>query len=181
MNKYISFPAIVWCIFFSQISVVKSRTMTDSRKQDLPHFVAINRIMKLPVVLSGVNKVTYIYVKVKVYYSYSILMCIDFSWTIFNDKQFVTLRTQTSNRIIGYSLESAEKTVLSVVDMSVPLAIKFEDPINKIDDIMCKSLDVVEYNVPMVTYTPEEVSAVKTCYIYIIIYNNSFFLAIRKK
>ncbi|CAI6369042.1 unnamed protein product [Macrosiphum euphorbiae] len=84
--------------------------------------------MKLPVVSSGVNKATYIYVKVKM-----------------------------SNRVIGYSLESAEKTVLSVADMSVPLVIKFEDPINRIDDIMCKSLDVVEYNIPMVTYTPEEI------------------------
>uniref|UniRef100_A0A2S2PD15 Lipid storage droplets surface-binding protein 1 n=1 Tax=Schizaphis graminum TaxID=13262 RepID=A0A2S2PD15_SCHGA len=102
--------------------------MTASSKHDLPHFVAINRIMKLPVVSSGVNKVTYIYVKVKM-----------------------------SNRVIGYSLESAEKTVLSVVDMSVPLVIKFEDPINRIDDIMCKSLDIVEQNVPMVTYTPEEI------------------------
>ncbi|KAL4149604.1 hypothetical protein QTP88_003509 [Uroleucon formosanum] len=102
--------------------------MTATTKQDLPHFVAINRIMKLPVVSSGVNQATYIYVKVKM-----------------------------SNRVIGYSLESAEKTVLSVVDMSVPLIIKFEDPINKIDDIMCKSLDVVEHNIPMVTYTPEEI------------------------
>lgn len=74
-----------------------------------------------------------------------------------------------SNRVIGYSLESAEKTVLSVVDMTVPLVIKFEDPINRIDDIMCKSLDVVEQNIPMVTYTPEEVSAFNTlCYINII-------------
>ncbi|XP_025209070.1 lipid storage droplets surface-binding protein 1 isoform X2 [Melanaphis sacchari] len=102
--------------------------MTASSKHDLPHFVAINRIMKLPMVSSGVNKVTYIYVKVKM-----------------------------SNRVIEYSLENAEKTVLSVVDMSVPLVIKFEDPINKIDDIMCKSLDIVEQNVPMVTYTPEEI------------------------
>jgi len=102
--------------------------MSASSKHDLPPFVAINRIMKLPVVSSGVNKVTYIYVKVKM-----------------------------SNRVIGYSLESAEKTVLSVVDMSVPLVIKFEDPINRIDDIMCKSLDIVEQNVPMVTYTPEEI------------------------
>ncbi|CAI6369041.1 unnamed protein product [Macrosiphum euphorbiae] len=102
--------------------------MTASSKHDLPHFVAFNRIMKLPVVSSGVNKATYIYVKVKM-----------------------------SNRVIGYSLESAEKTVLSVADMSVPLVIKFEDPINRIDDIMCKSLDVVEYNIPMVTYTPEEI------------------------
>jgi perilipin-2 len=35
--------------------------------------------------------------------------------------------------------------------------IKFEDPINRIDDLMCKSLDVVEYNIPIVTYTPEEI------------------------
>jgi len=81
-----------------------------------------------------------------------------------------------SNRVIGYSLESAEKTVLSVVDMSVPLVIKFEDPINRIDDIMCKSLDVVEQNVPMVTYTPEEVSTFKILYYTnIITYNNSYF------
>ncbi|XP_015375606.1 PREDICTED: lipid storage droplets surface-binding protein 1 [Diuraphis noxia] len=103
-------------------------TMTASRKHDLPHFVAINRIMKLPVVSSGVNKATYIYVKVKM-----------------------------SNRVIGYSLESAEKTALSVVDLSVPLVIKLEDPINRIDDIMCKSLDIVEQNIPMITYTPEEI------------------------
>lgn len=46
--------------------MVKSPTMTAASKQDLPHFVSINRIMKLPVVSSGVNKVTYVYVKVKV-------------------------------------------------------------------------------------------------------------------
>ncbi|VVC42496.1 Hypothetical protein CINCED_3A005291 [Cinara cedri] len=99
-----------------------------SSKPEYPHFVAIKRIMKLPVVSSGVNKVTYIYVKVK-----------------------------SSNRIIEYSLDNAEKTVLSVVDISTPIVVKFEDPINKIDEIMCKSLDIVEHNVPMVTYTPEEI------------------------
>lgn len=83
--------------------------------------------MKLPVVSSGVDKATYIYVKVK-----------------------------SSNRIIGYSLENAEKTVLTVYDMSVPIIIKLEDPINKIDDLMCKSLDIVVHNAPFVTYTPEE-------------------------
>jgi len=81
-----------------------------------------------------------------------------------------------SNKIITYSLESAEKTVLNVMDMSVPLVIKFEDPINRIDDIMCKSLDVVEQNVPMVTYTPEEVSAFKiSCYIQIMINKTNYY------
>lgn len=65
---------------------------------------------------------------------------------------------QTSNKVIEYSLDNAEKTVLGVVEFSTPLVIKFEDPINKIDDLMCKSLDIVEQNVPIVTYTPEEVS-----------------------
>lgn len=60
--------------------------------------------------------------------------------------------------MIEYSLVKAEKSVLGVVELSAPLVIKFEDPINKIDDLMCKSLDVVEHNVPIVTYTPEEVS-----------------------
>ncbi|XP_025412300.1 lipid storage droplets surface-binding protein 1 [Sipha flava] len=102
--------------------------MTASKNRDFPHFVAIHRIMKLPVVSSGVNKATCVYVKVK-----------------------------TSNKIIEYSLDNAEKTVLNVVDLSVPLVIKFEEPINRIDDLMCKSLDVVEHNIPMVTYTPEEI------------------------
>lgn len=102
--------------------------MTVVEKHDYPHFVAINRIMKLPVVKSGVNKATCIYVKVK-----------------------------TSNKVIEYSLDNAEKTVLGVVELSTPLVIKFEDPINKIDDLMCKSLDIVEHNVPIVTYTPEEI------------------------
>lgn len=57
---------------------------------------------------------------------------------------------------------------MNVVDLSVPLVIKFEDPINRIDDLMCKSLDVVEHNIPMVTYTPEEVSVfiytIRVCY-----------------
>lgn len=99
-----------------------------SAKQDFPHFVAIKRIMKLPVVSSGVDKATYIYVKVK-----------------------------SSNKIIGFSLDNAEKTVLNMVDLTVPIVIKLEDPINRIDDIMCKSLDIVEHNIPIVTYTPEEI------------------------
>lgn len=90
---------------------------------------------------------------------------------------------QSSNRIIGYSLENAEKTVLTVYDMSVPIIIKLEDPINKIDDLMCKSLDIVVHNAPFVTYTPEEVSIILFHFhiidFYIIIYkycilNNQF-------
>lgn len=57
-----------------------------------------------------------------------------------------------------YSLGNAEKTVLNVVDITAPIVIKFEDPINRIDDFMCKSLDVVVQKVPIVTYTPEEVN-----------------------
>lgn len=63
-----------------------------------------------------------------------------------------------SNKLIEFSLQNAENTVWTVVDMSVPLVTKFEDPINKIDDLMCKSLDLVEQNAPIVTYTPEEVN-----------------------
>lgn len=101
---------------------------TTTKKRDLPRFVAIQRLMKLPVISSGVDKVTYVYVKVK-----------------------------TSNRIFKYSLENAEKTLFAVADMYVPIVIKLEDPINKIDDLMCKSLDIVEHNFPIITYTPEEI------------------------
>lgn len=69
---------------------------------------------------------------------------------------------QSSNRVIGFSLNQTEKTVLGVIDLTVPLVIKLENPINKIDDIMCKSLDIVEENLPIITYTPEEVSGVVT-------------------
>lgn len=65
---------------------------------------------------------------------------------------------QASNRLLEYGLENAEKTVLNVVDMSVPIAVKFGEPINRIDSIMCKSLDIVEHNIPIVTYTPHMVS-----------------------
>lgn len=64
---------------------------------------------------------------------------------------------QSSNKVIECSLQNAEKTVWTVVDLSIPIVTKFEDPINKIDDLMCKSLDLVEQNAPIVTYTPEEV------------------------
>lgn len=40
--------------------------MTAATKHDYPHFVAIQRIMRLPVVSFGFNKATYVYVKVKV-------------------------------------------------------------------------------------------------------------------
>lgn len=65
---------------------------------------------------------------------------------------------QSSNRLIEFSLDKTEKTMLSVVDLSNPLIIKFEEPINRIDNLMCKSLDLVEHNLPIVTYTPSEVS-----------------------
>ncbi|XP_050428274.1 lipid storage droplets surface-binding protein 1-like isoform X2 [Adelges cooleyi] len=102
--------------------------MTETSKQDFPQFVAIKRILKLPVVSSGVDKATYIYVRVK-----------------------------NLNRVFEYGFGNAENTVWTVVDLSVPLVAKLEDPINKIDEIMCKSLDVVEQNVPFITYTPEEI------------------------
>jgi len=62
-----------------------------------------------------------------------------------------------SSAIIAYGLNNVEKTAMNVVDLSMPFVNKFEDPINKIDKFMCKSLDIIEENVPMVNYSPEEV------------------------
>lgn len=158
-------------------------TSTSTEPQsDYPQFMAIKRILKLPVVSSGVNKVTYIYVKVKVRGHKIIterkkrqfLSNITYL-TIYYYIVFFLLCFQSSNRFIGYSLNNAEKTVLSVVDISTPIVVKFEDPINKIDSLMCKSLDLVEYNVPMVTYTPEEVSNNFILFVFIIIYLVFFF------
>lgn len=62
--------------------------------------------------------------------------------------------------MVGYALENAENAARNVVHACAPLAVMFGEPINRIDDVLCKSLAVVEQNIPFVTYTPRKVSTV---------------------
>lgn len=94
----------------------------------LPNLVAVQRFTSLPIVKSSIDKATHIYVKVK-----------------------------KSNRLVQWSLHTAEVTVTIAIDLSTPTIILFDGPIHLIDEILCKSLDMVEDAVPIIKQEPDQI------------------------
>lgn len=64
---------------------------------------------------------------------------------------------QKSNRLIKWSLGKAEATVVIAIDLSRPGIVMFDGPIHLIDEILCKSLDMVEEAMPMIKSNPDKV------------------------
>ncbi|CAG9762997.1 unnamed protein product [Ceutorhynchus assimilis] len=93
---------------------------------------SVNRIAKLPVVESTIQTAHDIYGKVKDY-----------------------------NSVTNWTLQTAEDTANKAVGMAMPYATpvmkKLEDPIKKVDDVLCSGLDYVETKVPAVKMPPKEI------------------------
>ncbi|XKL62064.1 hypothetical protein PGB90_001897 [Kerria lacca] len=53
-------------------------------------------------------------------------------------------KLRKSNRIIHWSLQTAEDTVVVAIDISKPTIVLLDGPIHLVDEILCKSLDMVE-------------------------------------
>lgn len=65
---------------------------------------------------------------------------------------------QKSNSLVSWGLNTAESSVQVALETTLPAVIVLERPITLIDSLLCKSLDVVEERVPVVTLPPHMVS-----------------------
>jgi hypothetical protein len=65
---------------------------------------------------------------------------------------------QKSNSLVSWGLNTAESSVQLALETTLPAVIVLERPIALIDSLLCKSLDVVEERVPVVTLPPYQVS-----------------------
>ena len=72
---------------------------------------------------------------------------------------FVPIFVQKSNSLVGWGLNTAESTVHSALQTTLPAVIVLERPIAIVDSLLCRSLDIVEERIPVVTLPPALVSA----------------------
>lgn len=100
------------------------------------HMEAIDRITSIPLVESSVKRVEHIYDKVK-----------------------------NNNRLFSWYFETAEATISAAYDTVQPAVKLFELPIKRLDNMMCKSLDILEQRIPLVYLPPEMVSRAAVPYI----------------
>lgn len=64
-------------------------------------------------------------------------------------------RVKTSNSLFNWGFNTAETVSLAAIDTFKPVVQLAEGPISKIDQVVCKSLDLVEQRVPSVYLPPE--------------------------
>ncbi|XP_052119934.1 lipid storage droplets surface-binding protein 1 isoform X3 [Frankliniella occidentalis] len=91
-----------------------------------PHMEAVSRVLALPIVDTGVSMVSGVYSKVK-----------------------------NVNPVVQWGLGTAEGAVLSSLGRSLSLLGPLSGPLSVVDAILCRGLDMVEYNVPIITLPPE--------------------------
>jgi len=75
-----------------------------------------------------------------------------------SSQYFVPVLVQKSNSLVSWGLNTAESTVQSAFETTLPAVIALERPIAIVDSLLCKSLDIVEERVPVVTLPPALVS-----------------------
>ncbi|XP_067011188.2 uncharacterized protein [Anabrus simplex] len=95
-------------------------------KSVFPHLRSVRRISRIPVVETTWDYASGVYTKIK-----------------------------GSNRLIAWGLGTAESSVQVAVTISRPFVNVFEKPIGLVDGLVCKSLDLVEEKVPVITFPPE--------------------------
>ncbi|RZF35042.1 hypothetical protein LSTR_LSTR009634 [Laodelphax striatellus] len=100
--------------------------MKPSFQQDFPQLRSVDRLSKIPVVETGYNYATAIYDRLK-----------------------------RSNSLVSWGLTSAEAGVLLALEITLPAVSLLESPIHTVDDLLCRSLDIVEERVPAIHYPPK--------------------------
>jgi len=93
--------------------------------QQILHLVSVDRIVRLPIVETSWNIATDIYTKIK-----------------------------KSNSLVSWGLNTAESTVQAAFETTLPAVIVLEKPIAIVDSLLCRSLDIVEERIPVVTLPP---------------------------
>ncbi|KAL7289270.1 hypothetical protein TKK_0017205 [Trichogramma kaykai] len=64
-------------------------------------------------------------------------------------------RVKDSNQLIHWTLSMAESSLTSATKTAAPYAKKLETPINFVDRNLCRGLDSIERNIPIVKETPD--------------------------
>ncbi|XP_013112651.1 lipid storage droplets surface-binding protein 1 isoform X1 [Stomoxys calcitrans] len=90
------------------------------------HLESIDRLGSIPLVESSLKQAEALYGKVK-----------------------------ASNRLLNWYFETAEYTILSAYESVKPAVKLFEVPLKRLDNVMCKSLDILEQHIPVVYLPPE--------------------------
>ncbi|XP_071455369.1 lipid storage droplets surface-binding protein 1-like [Hetaerina americana] len=74
-------------------------------------------------------------------------------------------KVKGSHGVVNWTLTSAEATVHKAMQHAAPVAKKFEQPIHKVDETLCKGLNTLEEKVPIVKEKPELVVAAAKTYV----------------
>lgn len=69
------------------------------------------------------------------------------------EKMYYKIRE--SNSFIRWYMSLGEKSLATGVQLALPAVLLFETPIHQLDKFLCKSLDVVEKNVPSINLPPQ--------------------------
>lgn len=66
-------------------------------------------------------------------------------------------RVKASHDLLNWTLSTAEGAVQKAVEHVAPVAMKFEQPIHKVDEKLCQGLNKLEEKLPLVKQPPLEV------------------------
>lgn len=102
------------------------KTQIKRQNSGIPHMESVERFGSIPIVETGLKTAEHVYCRIKM-----------------------------NNRLFNWYLNTAEATLYAAIDSVQPAVKLLEGPLKRIDDIMCKSLDVVEQRVPLVYLPPE--------------------------
>lgn len=95
------------------------------------HLESIDRLSSIPIIEHSIKRVENFYTKMK-----------------------------NSNSVFNWYIGSAENTFFSTYEAFQPVIKLIENPLKHLDNIMCKSLDVLEQRLPSV-YLPPELVTIK--------------------
>ncbi|KAG5879258.1 hypothetical protein JTB14_012528 [Gonioctena quinquepunctata] len=111
-----------------QLQAVYSNKMPSSKKKQfaLHNLESVTRITHIPIVESGWSYAGNIYQKIK-----------------------------DTNSLVHWTLDTAESSANSVLEVASPAIVLLEGPILSLDKMVCKSLDIVEQAVPSINLPPE--------------------------
>ncbi|XP_054267127.1 lipid storage droplets surface-binding protein 1-like isoform X3 [Macrosteles quadrilineatus] len=70
-----------------------------------------------------------------------------------------------SNPLIKWGMLPAETGMWLAVGTAMPVVAYFEKPVSAVDNIACKALDVIEANIPVVTYPPDLIYNISKDYV----------------
>lgn len=101
-------------------------------KTELPHMIVFERVLGLPVVESALTKSAQTYFRVK-----------------------------NINQLMNWALNTAEMSLSiaskQTMPIAVPIARRFESPIQYVDQTLCLGLDKIEEKVPLLKETPQQI------------------------